>query len=289
MSARHRLAGAVVTAALGSACTFAPGGSFATLAPAPLTVAFTPGDGRLDSDGWLKTDLGYRLKLETLTLTIDRVAFQSQTTTGSGTGSTVFDPAKPPPDYTLCHGGHCHRKDGALVDYADVQAELAGGGTTTLKDVLTLPLTAPVNLLKSQSTDLPFQCPDGCQVDQGTWSRAEIRFGTLEASGTTRDGSPDQRLGRDGQRSWRLTWTPPAMGKAVSLTVSRKSPATVTPTIRLNVSDQLFDQIDWSTIPAQTQPVALEELPAIVGQVTENLAQSTFSVRFDHPQPAKEP
>jgi hypothetical protein len=55
-----------------------------------------------------------------------------------------FDPAKPPPGYTLCHGGHCHATDGRLVDYADIQAELlgeSGGGAE-----VSLPLTSTLTL-----------------------------------------------------------------------------------------------------------------------------------------------
>jgi hypothetical protein len=46
------------------------------------------------------------------------------------TSALSFDPANPPPGYTLCHNGHCHAADGRLVDYADIAAELAGGATS---------------------------------------------------------------------------------------------------------------------------------------------------------------
>jgi hypothetical protein len=274
----------LLAAMLSSGCALTPGSGFATLTSAPLVVSFAPGEGRLDATGRLKTDLGYRLTLNTLALTIDKLAFQSTSTKpGSSANSTIFDPAKPPAGYTLCHGGHCHRQDGALVDYADVQAELAGGGTATLQDALTLPVGRSLNLLSLQPADLPMLCAQGCQLDQATWNRAELRFGKLEASGTVVDDTPDQRLGTTGSRSWRLSWTPPALGKALSTTISRKSPAILKPSVTLSVSDQLFDRIDWATLPPQPQPIVLDEQLAVTRQLAENFAQSTLVVRIENP------
>lgn len=56
----------------------------------------------------------------------------------------TFDPAKPPAGYSLCHGGHCHAADGRLVDYADIQAELLGGGAGPTAVLLPLQATAAV-------------------------------------------------------------------------------------------------------------------------------------------------
>lgn len=284
MTSLNRLALALLAAPLAGACTFAPGGAFATLTAAPLTIRFTPGEGRLDGNGRLKTDLGYRLTLSSLSLTVDTLAFQSSATrAAAGTATTAFDPAKPPAGYTLCHGGHCHRQDGALVDYADIQAEMAGGGTTTRQDALALPLGRTVNLLALQPADMPILCPQGCHLDQGTWTRAELRFGKLEAGGTVTDDTSAQRLGSNGSRSWRLSWSPPALGKAISTTISRKSPANLSPTVTLQISDQLFDRIDWATLPNQAQALVLDQIPATAGQLVENLAQSTLTVRIDRP------
>ena len=44
---------------------------------------------------------------------------------------TRLRPGKPPPGYTLCHNGHCHHPSGRLVPYAEIEAELAGGGVGT--------------------------------------------------------------------------------------------------------------------------------------------------------------
>jgi hypothetical protein len=120
-------------------------------------------------------------------------------------------------------------------------------------------------------------------VDQGTWSRAEIRFDKLEASGTVADGTPDQRLGTGGSRTWQLTLQPPTLGQRLTTTINRKTSATLKPTAQLQVSDQLFDHIDWSKLPVGPTPIPLGEQPEIVRQLTENLAQSTFTLRLDAP------
>lgn len=57
----------------------------------------------------------------------------AETQTSAGGDGTSFDPASPPPGYTLCHNDHCHSEGGELVSYEDVREELASsGGSTTV-------------------------------------------------------------------------------------------------------------------------------------------------------------
>lgn len=57
----------------------------------------------------------------------------AETRTSSGGDGSSFDPASPPPGYTLCHNGHCHAESGELVPYEDIREELANsGGSTTV-------------------------------------------------------------------------------------------------------------------------------------------------------------
>ncbi len=102
-------------------CATGPGTGFATLRDLSLDAAFDPGAARDLGDGRFLTDQGYAVRWTALSADVDRLALQEL----QG-GGAAFDPAEPPPGYTLCHGGHCHAEDGRLVDYADVEAELAG-------------------------------------------------------------------------------------------------------------------------------------------------------------------
>ncbi|MBC7542747.1 MAG: hypothetical protein H7338_08450, partial [Candidatus Sericytochromatia bacterium] len=258
-------------------CTLTPGTGFATLATSPLTLSFAPATGRLDEQGRLKTDTGYRLTLETLKLTVDSLVLQnSSSKPGAGGTATAFDPAKPPTGYTLCHGGHCHRLDGALIDYADIQADLAsggGGGGTTVQDVLTMPLNRTLNLALPSSQLRLDLCPTGCSLDQGTWSQAKLTFGMFEASGTVADGSLEQRLGPDNRRTWHLKWTPPAMIKRLAQSISRKSPPVLTLNGQVTISDQLFDQLDWEAITKDSPTLDLASQTAVLTQITKNFAE----------------
>jgi hypothetical protein len=265
-------------------CTFTPGSAFSSLSSATLQVNFLPGEGRLDTEGRLKTDLGYRVTLTDLSLTTEDLVVQSRSATAptsSQTAAVAFDPAKPPAGYTLCHGGHCHRQDGALVDYADVQAEMAGGTTASLTDVLRLSFNAILNLQAIPQRTITSSQPTASPLGQATWNRAELRCHRLVASGTVVDGTPDQRLGNGGPMPWQLSWSPPTLGKNIDLTISRKSPPTMQVIAKLQVSDQLFDRIDWATLPTGATPLILDDQPAVTRQLTENFGQSTLTVDLE--------
>ena len=107
---------------LSSGCALNEGRGFATLEQASLEAEFAPEPARV-LDGRIVTNQGFTVAVEQLTLDIDSLELSSV----SGSSSETFDPAHPPPGYTLCHSGHCHKDDGSLVSYADVAAELAGG------------------------------------------------------------------------------------------------------------------------------------------------------------------
>ena len=87
-----------------------------------LAVAFEPPAARLDEAGRLKTANDFRIELEGLGAVVGQTELLAQ----AGAAAS-FDPANPPPGYSLCHNGHCHADDGRLVPYEDIAIELAGG------------------------------------------------------------------------------------------------------------------------------------------------------------------
>lgn len=106
------------------ACTFTPGqAGFATLRDTTLTVALVPGAARDLGDGAFLTDQGWAITPSVARVYSAELALMEL----RGAEGVSFDPANPPEGYTLCHGGHCHSDAGALVPYAEIEAELAGG------------------------------------------------------------------------------------------------------------------------------------------------------------------
>lgn len=109
-----------------------------TLLAAALSLtsacAFTDGDPW----GWFQTETraqglaidardqaGNRVSLDAAAA---RVSIRLvETKPPSGASGASFDPASPPPGYSLCHNGHCHADSGELVPYDDIRAELASG------------------------------------------------------------------------------------------------------------------------------------------------------------------
>lgn len=132
-----------------AACAFSPGQGWSTLDAVQLSAALEPGPARDLGDHTLLTDQGHEARLDILTAGLGQVRVE----TLSG-GSVDFDPANPPEGYSLCHGGHCHAEDGSLVDYATIEAELAG------EDAVFIPVAAvevgrTVDLLEGVDLVLP--------------------------------------------------------------------------------------------------------------------------------------
>lgn len=116
-------------------CAFGPGTGFATLRGAELVAAFVPGEARDLGGDVVLTDQGFEVRLDRFEVDADGIELLEL----EGGVAGAFDPADPPPGYSLCHGGHCHADDGALVSYAEIEAELAGDGAA-LVPIVSFPL-----------------------------------------------------------------------------------------------------------------------------------------------------
>lgn len=257
-------------------CTFQPGVAFGTLTGATLDVRFQPPASRLDELGRLKTDTGYRVTLDMLRLVPRTLDFQ--TTSGSAGSGGSFDPANPPPGYSLCHGGHCHRDDGALVAYEDIEAELSGG---TLKTVtaLSLPVKTGFDLIPGPAASASLtDCQPGCELDRGTWSKAVLDLATISASGSVEDPTSFNRLG--GQvRPWSFSFSPDAFSQKVDVRIDRDQGERLAVVATFALTEKLFDQIDFQALAnATTSPLVLDASNATPNQLAENLAQSRLAV-----------
>jgi hypothetical protein len=138
------------------ACTLDAGHGFATLEDGELRMEFAAGRARELDGGAFLTDRGYRVHPATMTLHVSELALLELRGARGGAGAS-FDPANPPEGFALCHGGHCHAEDGSLVDYADVQAMLAGD-TARFEPLATLPVDRTFDLLDGEDAALTSTC-----------------------------------------------------------------------------------------------------------------------------------
>ncbi|MFP2901404.1 hypothetical protein [Corallococcus sp. 4LFB] len=167
--------------ALVSGCAFDAGEGFAVLEPS-VEAAYTPLSGRNAGDGYQALASDFQLRLDTGTVSLGSIDLLASS---GGGGGTTFDPSSPPPGYTLCHNGHCHSDSGALVDYEDIQAELGGGGSTTVT-VANLPVDAELDLLSPAARGLT--CEPACELGRTTLSRGRWSVTGLRMTGSVRDG-----------------------------------------------------------------------------------------------------
>lgn len=173
-----------------AACAWAPGGAFTTVAPASLGLRWATVADRIDEVGRWRTADGWLLNFTQGPELLDaRVSLEGQGQASATTSAPAapFDPAKPPPGFSLCHNGHCHATSGALVPYAEVAAVAAGGSAAP--QALTLLRfqnpTSPV-LLGAPAWALLAE-GQGPYPQEGSLSGAAL-VGTLALQGTALPG-----------------------------------------------------------------------------------------------------
>ncbi len=222
-------------------CTLQPGTGFATLTDLGLWTGLDPGPGRDLGDGQILSDRRYVVEVEAATLTVEEVALVELV--GS---TTTFDPANPPEGYSLCHGGHCHRDDGALVDYADIEAELAGE-QATFEDVVAVALPHTFDWVagEQRSAALP---AEGVFLPAAEVRRVSVRVERLALAGWVSEGPEDGGLG-DAWLPLVIDLAPDqALEGAWDLTLDRDSPETLAVDVVLAEPGTLFDGLDFADL-----------------------------------------
>jgi hypothetical protein len=278
-----RLAALLVASLAG--CAFGPGSGFGTLAAGVGVTAGLPlAAARLDTSGGWKTDNGYVVYLDGRGLALEVRDLTLQAPPQSS-GTATFDPAKPPPGYTLCHSGHCHRNDGALIDYADVQAELAAGGAgAAATTVLTLaPRTPSLALLPGARATLAFdRCTPSCDLPRGKLTRAPLGLKRLSASGRV-TSQPGIAPLPGGSVAWQLELADglTLAGPTLQVTVDRGQPTTFKLAGELSPSERLFDGLDWARLARQGGTLQLDADPSTREALLANFAKSAWTPRLD--------
>ena len=232
-------------------CAWGPGQGFAVVEPT-VRVAYEALPARNADIGYQKLASDYQVRLGSASMQLDGIELIA-ISSGSGGG---FDPANPPPGYSLCHGGHCHRDDGALLHYEEVAAGIGGGGGAST--VLTLPVEQPLNPLAPETRVVG--CQPECALPQTQVSQGRWGIKTLRIEGTVRDGRVPPRIA--GERRFVLDLVPGANGEpvvvlsgAVDLPSDRENPPAAKVALRLALTAELFDTVDWAPLVQSTADV----------------------------------
>jgi hypothetical protein len=228
-------------------CAWEPGQGFAVVEPT-VRVAYEPLAARAAGDGYQRLSSDYQVRLDSASMRLSGIELLASAA-GSGSGSS-FDPAHPPAGYSLCHGGHCHRDDGALIPYEQIAAEMGGGGGASA--VVTLATPGPLDLLVPETRAVA--CEPECalprtQVTQGRWAVQSLRL-----VGTVRDSRVPARL--EGERSFELEFAPApdtdtpvaVITGAVDLPSDRTHPPEAKLRLDLVLTATLFDAVDWAAL-----------------------------------------
>jgi hypothetical protein len=230
-------------------CAWDAGEGFAMLEPS-VRAWYEPEEDREVYPGFQALASNYQvfvtsaaIRLESIELIPRRVA----------SGSGRFDPSNPPPGYSLCHGGHCHRDDGALIPYEEIEAELGGGGAVT-RPLITLPV-GEVNLLNWQIHTLA--CEPACELPRTELATGRWAITSLRLQGKVRDGLTTPRI--TGEQTFHLDIASPPGGSPVAvlegeldIPSDREHEPRVLLRLNLTIPSRIFDEVDWAAV----QPAA---------------------------------
>lgn len=235
----------MLTLALGlvPGCAFEDGDPWGR-AEVSMQARFAPEDGRLD-EGRVKTTTNYAVRVDHLSIRFDGLSIGL----AAEGGVTAFDPANPPPQYSLCHNGHCHHEDGRLVDYEDIALELAGGAGGG--PVITQAFDEVPVALSSEPTPIDVgACSSDCQLPRGALATATLTIGSLELEGRvfdrlTGDAARVDEGGLPLSLSMPLTLN---YGVALEGLVGKGEPVNVVLDGDFAVPSALFDGVEWAEL-----------------------------------------
>jgi hypothetical protein len=212
-------------------CAFGAGGPYARVDASFEARLAAPPD-RDAGDGWQRLSNYYQVRLTTAVVELGAVELVA-----AGGAGGAFDPANPPPGYSLCHGGHCHADDGRLVSYEDIAAELAGGAAARV--VLRLDAPGTVDLVAGASRDLG--CGASCDLPRGSVGLIRVPVTRLAFEGRVRDP-----LGRIEERALSIAIDGGLVAAQVSLPADREHDPGIRLTLRLELGAPLLDGYDFA-------------------------------------------
>lgn len=224
-----------------SACADAPGEDFAEL-HATLEGRYAELKDRAVEGGWQKLSSNYQIRLFLASAGVSALELWDQSeTVAAGT----FDPALPPPGYSLCHNGHCHRDDGALVPYEEVAAAAGGTGGTSR---LLVSLSATRLDLLSPAPQ-PLECDPDCQLPRGDVASARGALTTLQLQGEVRDTQATPRFAGARRFTANLAGGEEgisALEETLNIPLDRAHEPRLRLAFSLLLNARLFDEMPWA-------------------------------------------
>jgi hypothetical protein len=230
-------------------CAWDAGEGFAVLEPTVRAV-YAPEEGREVFPGFQALASNYQVLVTGASIRLERVELIPRR---ASAGPGLFDPSNPPPGYSLCHGGHCHRDDGALIPYEEIEAELGGGGAAALP-LATLPV-GEVNLLNYTPIDVA--CEPDCELPRTELATGRWALTALRLQGLVRDGLDNPRIA--GERKFQLDLASPAGSSPVAVLEGeldvpsdRENEPRVQLRLLLDVPSRIFDEVNWAAVQPAT-------------------------------------
>lgn len=250
-------------------CAWGPGGSFGELS-AELSASWEVAPGRDAGGGWQRLASDYQVRVDGLAWTTTKLVL-----VGRAEGAVGFDPASPPPGYSLCHNGHCHAADGRLVSYEDIAAELGGGGPPA--PALVLP-TGAIDLIAGGSLELG--CAGGpCDLPRGTIGRVELEVTALALSGAVRDARTPPRRAEAPFFAAVTLPRPVRPAGALELPIDRASAPRIRLAVGVHPSAEIFDTVDWAALG--TGPIDLAASPEALNSITTAIGEVELALDVD--------
>jgi hypothetical protein len=274
---RTRVAVGAVALALAlapmSACAWQNGEPFGAVT-VDLTARWTDDASR--GGAWQKLASDFEVQVTAASATFGALALVDV-----GTAALNFDPADPPPGYSLCHNGHCHNDDGRLVSYEEIAAELAGGDGPASA----LSLAVGARELRT-GVEETLGCDGGpCDLPLASIRRVELPVLRLEAAGQVRDTRTPPRV--SGEVAWTLVLeraddAAPATG-AIDLPVDRAHPPRIVLAVGARPTVALLDGVrfELATVPDWAIASDPDSITSIHAELDELALETTASRKDD--------
>jgi hypothetical protein len=254
-------------------CAFGPGSPFATV-DGVVVAEYAVSADRV-ADGWAKLASDYQIQLTGARIGIVDVELRARSGGGGGGGGGTFDPANPPPGYSLCHGGHCHREDGALIPYEEIQAELAGGAPT-VTTLATFRVGAELDAIAADERSLT--CDGSCELGLTTITEVRSDVNLVALQGLVRDSRATPRLA--GEVSFVLSAASAVLRTATEIPADRSHPPHIDLRVRAEPKPDLFDALDWAALARSGDVIdfSLAENADALDEVVDTFSASALTV-----------
>ena len=257
-------------------CAWEAGEGFAVLEPT-VRASYEPEEDREVFPGFQQLASNYQVRLSAAMFTLRSVELIPRRVSAGG---GRFDPSNPPPGYSLCHGGHCHRDDGALIPYEQIEAELGGGGDVA-RALITLPV-GQLNLFNRDPISVP--CQPACELPRTELSTGRWALTTLRLEGVVRDGLATPRI--PGERTFQLELASPPGGSPIAVLEGdldvpsdRENEPRVKLMLKLELPSRIFDAVDWAAAAQPGTEGTLDLSTAANARAREAILEALEAVR----------